>query len=173
MRCDKVMKKIIVICVIFLFIGVVFQPVLAGEASITKKSDVNENCVECQPASRVDLLRVRLLVIRIKAITNVILSRFGYIPEVEEKCEEVLDVIHNNKILKHPEYPIICSILKSILYLVYIPYIPLLKIWEKIYEKKIGIILYPIMIFLLSSIIWFTFLYYEEYECEEWPDLQM
>ena len=52
-----------------------------------------EDCIECQPVNRVDLLKVRLLLIRLEVFTNIILSRLGHIPEVEEKCQEASERI--------------------------------------------------------------------------------
>ena len=90
------MKKALVIGVILLFLGVGIQPALANEVSTNAVSDVEEDCLECQPASRVDLLKVKLLLIRLEAITNVILSKFGHIPEIKEKCEKILETIHSD-----------------------------------------------------------------------------
>ena len=83
-------------------------------ANVQKKikavSDIGEDC-GCQTVNRVDLLRFKLLLIRVEVITNIILSKFGHIPEVEEKCQDILDIIHSSKVL---DYPIICSILEII-----------------------------------------------------------
>ena len=80
------MKKALVIGVILLFLGVGFQPALANEISA-----VDEDCLECQPVNRVDLLKVKLLLIRLEVFTNIVLSKLGHIPEVKEKCQEVSD----------------------------------------------------------------------------------
>ena len=79
--------KILVVGIIVLFLGVGFQPALANEIS-----DVEEDC-GCQPVSRVDLLKVKLLLIRLEAFTNVILSKYEHIPEIQEECGEILDRI--------------------------------------------------------------------------------
>ena len=113
------MKKALVIGVILLFLGVGFQPALANEVSITETSDVDEDCLECQPVNRVDLLKVKLLLIRLEAITNVILSKYGHIPEVEEKCQEISENISIlkelkeglNPVLPYQDIPPICYIL--------------------------------------------------------------
>ena len=101
------MKKALVIGVILLFLGVGVQPALANEVSNTV-SDVDEDCIECQPVNRIDILKVKLLMIRVEAITNVIISKYGHIPEITEKYEEVLDIIDSSRVL---DYPIICGIL--------------------------------------------------------------
>ena len=87
------MKKALVCGVILLFLGVGFQPALANKVSISSVSDVEEDCLECQPVNRVELLRVKLLLIRLEVFTNVILSKFGHIPEIREKCEEASERI--------------------------------------------------------------------------------
>ena len=86
-------KKALVFGIIVLFLGVGFQPALADEISTNIVSDVEEDCLECQPVNRVELLKVKLLLIRIEAFTNVILSRYGHIPEIREKCEEASERI--------------------------------------------------------------------------------
>ena len=89
-------KKALVVVIIVLFLGVVFQPALANEISIDVVSDVDEDCVECQPVSRVDLLRFKLLLIRLETFTNIILSKLGHYPEIKEKCEKILETIHSD-----------------------------------------------------------------------------
>ena len=78
------MRKVLVFCIIVLFLGVGFQPALANEIF-----DVDEDCFDCQPISRVELLKVKLSLIKIEAITNIILSRFSHILEIREKCQEI------------------------------------------------------------------------------------
>ena len=90
-------KILIVVGITILFLGVGFQPALANEVSISKTSDIHEDCLECQHISKVELLKVKLLLIRIEAITNVILSKFGHIPEVAEKCQEITNRIETFK----------------------------------------------------------------------------
>jgi hypothetical protein len=59
--------------------------------SVVGVSDVEDDC-GCQVVNRYDLFRVKLLLVRIKVITNILLLRFGHIPEIQEKCQEKLDV---------------------------------------------------------------------------------
>jgi len=73
-------------------------------------SDVEEDC-GCQDVNRYDLLRVKLLMGKLKVITNILLLRFGHIPEIQEKCQEILDVINSNRQLDNS---IICDILEPI-----------------------------------------------------------
>ena len=78
---------------------------LVPMTSVVGVSDVEEDC-GCQVVNRNDLFRVKLLLVRIKVITNILLLRFGHIPEVAEKCEEILDAINSNRQL---DDPIICD----------------------------------------------------------------
>ena len=73
-------------------------------------SDVEDDC-GCQVVSSSNLVRVKLLMFRLKIITNILLLRFGHIPEIAEKCQEILDVINSNR---QWDFPIICAILESI-----------------------------------------------------------
>ena len=82
------MKKALVIGVILLFLGVGFQPALANEIS-----DVDEDCLECQPVNRVDILRVKLLLIRLEILINSRLSKYNHIVEVTENYQEIHDRI--------------------------------------------------------------------------------
>ena len=125
----KRMKKALVVVVILLFLGVGFQPATANEISTNPIFDVDEDCFECQPVSRVDLLKVKLLLIRLKSFTNVISSKYGYIPEVAEKCEEISDRITGTSLQDNPP---ICYLLLIAL----ISMFPLVGIME--------LILYPL-----------------------------
>ena len=79
-------------------------------SSVVGVSDVEEDC-GCQVVNKYDLFRVKLLLLRLKVFTNILLLRFGYIPEIAEKCQEILDVINSNKQL---DFPIICAMLEPI-----------------------------------------------------------
>ena len=96
LRRKERMKKVLVIGVILLFLGVGFQPVFANEVSIAKKSDVEEDCLECQPVYRVDLLKVNLLMNRLKVFTNIIMHRFDHFPEIQEKRDNILKFINSD-----------------------------------------------------------------------------
>jgi hypothetical protein len=78
--------------------------------SVVGVSDVENDC-GCQVVNSSDLFRFKLLLVRIKVVTNILLLRFGYIPEAAEKCNEILGVINSNRQL---DYPIICDILEPI-----------------------------------------------------------
>ena len=83
---------------------------LVPMTSVIGVSDVEDDC-GCQVVNRYDLFRVKLLLVRLEVYINIILLRFGYIPEVAEKCQEILDVINSNRQL---DYPIICDMLEPI-----------------------------------------------------------
>ena len=80
-----------------------------------------EDCVECQPMNRVELLKVKLLLIRIEAITNIISSKLGHITEIAEKCEEISEgittfreKIDNSKVRTLDwDFPIFCKFLEN------------------------------------------------------------
>jgi len=84
---------------------------LVPMTSVVGVSDVEEDC-ECQDVNRYDLFRVKLLLVRIKVITNILLLRFGHIPEVADKCFDILENLDLNKLQGSP---IICAILEPIL----------------------------------------------------------
>ena len=65
----------------------------ANEISKNVVSDVDEDCLECQTVRKVDILKVRFLLIKIEAFTNIILSKFGHIPEIRKKCGEISEGI--------------------------------------------------------------------------------
>ena len=92
------MKKLLIIGIIALFISIGFQPVFANELPISTTSDSEEDCIECQASDGISLLRAKILLFRVRVVTNVILSsRFGEIPEIKEDCQEILDVINSDK----------------------------------------------------------------------------
>ena len=136
--------------------------------SVVGVSDVEEDC-GCQVVNRYDLFRVKLLLVRIKVITNFILLKFGYIPEIKEKCEGILDVINSNRQL---DYPIICDILE----LIYnqIPYIADI-LQDLIPEYEDDPIIQGIMIIFitypLSIIVFIIYSLGDTYNCDWYPTL--
>ena len=110
---------------------------------------VDEECLECQPVSRVDLLKVRLWLIRLGVAINSILSKFNHIPEVKEKCEEVSDRI-NELIFESSleDFPKICDFLA----LIYMPlwFIFLILPYGIISEIFFWIILTPILMIVIT-----------------------
>ena len=87
-------RKGLVYCVIVLFISVGVQPVFAEE-SITSTLDKDEDCIECGVSDGFSLLRAKILLFRVKIVTNVILSsKLGEIPEIKEDCQNILDILN-------------------------------------------------------------------------------
>ena len=166
----KRMKKALVVVVILLFLGVGFQPATANEISTNPIFDVDEDCFECQPVSRVDLLKVKLLLIRLKSFTNVISSKYGYIPEVAEKCEEISDRITGTSLQDNPP---ICYLLLIAL----ISMFPLVGIMELILlpfdedtplYQIVWYLLLPYRLFMASYLVSIMVLV-ELYDCNFFP----
>jgi hypothetical protein len=109
------MKKIIVISIIVLFVGMVFQPAYAVE-TIPKADKIEqlEDCY-CQEVDRVNIVRVKFLFNRLKVFTNILLVRFGNMPEVKEKSKELLEVVDSNRQLDFPIFPRVCDFLEGII----------------------------------------------------------
>ena len=148
------LKKGLVIGIIVLFLGVGFQPALANEISTNMVSDVDEDCLECQPVNRVEILKVKLLLIRIEAITNILLSRFGHITEVKEKYQELSDRIitlrkmneeFKSNLLLNDDSPICKLIMTSFYFFASILYVVEMT-WLRFLE-------YPIISKFLDSIM--------------------
>ena len=90
--------KAFVLVIIVLFLGVGFQPALANEISTNIVSDVDEDC-NCKPINDIQVVRIERLLDRLENRINFILLRYGHLPEVAEKCEEVLGVINSDGLL--------------------------------------------------------------------------
>ena len=76
---------------------------------ITNVVSANEidDC-NCNPISDSQVVRIERLLDKVENRINFILLKYGHIPEVKDKCEEILDIIHSNIVL---DYPIICAFL--------------------------------------------------------------
>ena len=108
------MKKIVVIGVIALFVGAGVQPALAVETKSSVDTIEEEEDCDCQTVDRVNLIRAELLLNKLKVFTKVMSLKYGHIPKVEEKTQELFDVINSFNLLSGP--PIICAILTDICY---------------------------------------------------------
>lgn len=76
-------------------------------------SEVEEDC-NCNPTiSDSQLVRIERLLDRLESRINFILLRYGHIPEVKEKCEEILELFNFDELWRL----IICTIIHSILLL--------------------------------------------------------
>jgi len=74
--------------------------------------DKVEDC-DCQEIDSQTFVKVKLLMNKLKVVTSVLSKRFGNIPEIKEKCQELLDNINSNSQLY---FPIICDFLQEIEY---------------------------------------------------------
>jgi len=140
------MKKIIVFGIICLFVGVGFQPVFAVESRVSDDKVEKEEDCDCQEVDSLTLIRVKLLFTQLKIATNILLSRFGHIPEVEEKCKELLDIIDSNGQLGEPHPIIFCNILENLLSKMESTFSYLEQILIRLVEK------YGLIVYILSSI---------------------
>ena len=102
-------KKGLVVGVIVLFLGVGIQPAFASETNTTIVE--SEDCIECQVSDGYSLLKARLLLFRLKVVTNIISSSsLRDLSEVKKDCEEILDIIDS---IISVDYPMICILLHS------------------------------------------------------------
>ena len=60
--------------------------------------DEESNECNCQDASRDNLAKAVKLLTRLEVYINLILSRYKHIPEVAEKCQEILYIINSDGI---------------------------------------------------------------------------
>jgi hypothetical protein len=89
------MKKIIIIGIICLFVGLCFQPALAIEPKLSSDNIEDVEDCDCQEVDRINPLTAELLLSKLKVSSNNLLSRFEHIPEVEENFQELMDVINS------------------------------------------------------------------------------
>jgi len=94
-------KNGLVLGVILLFIGVVFQPSVAVNPI---SSDNEEDCDICPKVSNQHLVRLRSLIDKVETLNNDISLMSRLNPEVVEKYQELSDRIWS--------FPISCGILK-------------------------------------------------------------
>ena len=76
-----------------------------------------EDCIECQVSDGYNLLRAKLLLARLRVIVNFISLISRDIPEVEEKYEEILDIINSNILLNPPIIECANLLMKCVTYL--------------------------------------------------------
>jgi hypothetical protein len=110
----ELVGKILVLGIICLFIGVGVQPALAIEPKLSadNKTESVEDC-DCKEEDRPNLFLVKLWLNKVEVLTNILLLRFGYIPEVKENCELVLEGISSIDITR--DFEVLCEILYTIL----------------------------------------------------------
>ena len=77
--------------------------------NIVSASDTVEDC-NCNPINDLQVVRIERLLNRLESRINFILLRYGHIPKVEEKCEEVLELINSDGL-----WDIICDAINGII----------------------------------------------------------
>jgi hypothetical protein len=158
------MKKIIIIGVIVLFIGVGIKPALAVEPEVSNDNIENEEDCDCQEVSNSDFLKIKELLNELKDFTISVMMRFGHMPEVKEKCEELLDGI-NVEIPQDNEK--LCNMFKFIIAITGILY---LRFCFKEYQYQ-GTILEAIYSGIAIIFAYFfarsVNIYYDILKCEE------
>ena len=82
---------------------------LVPMTSVVGVSDVEEDC-GCQPISNQQSIRIERLQSKLESRINFILLRYGDIPEIAEKCEEVLELINSDGL-----WDIICDAINGII----------------------------------------------------------
>ena len=151
------MKKIIIIGIIFLFVGMGFQPAFAVENRVSNDNIEKVEDCDCQTKDRLNPIVVMHLMTRLQVVTNSLLSRFGHIPEVKEKCQEVLDEINSFNPLSR--LPLICLPLLNIALGSYLIFEHLDEIMKELYENG-SIICLVIRLFLAYPYVALVFIYY-------------
>jgi hypothetical protein len=102
------MNKGIVIGVIVLFVGMVFQPAFAIETiPNAEKVEEVEDC-DCQENEKYNPIMIKLLLNKVKVFTNIIMSRYGHIPKVKESCYNIFDILNSYNPLSIGQ--VICAI---------------------------------------------------------------
>ena len=140
-------KKGLVVGIIVLFLGVGFQPALANEVAITQTSDVEEDC-GCNEVINPKLVFISNLLERVENYVNYIQVKYGYIPDIEEKCNEILTNIN----LRFQAYELICDFLWDI-------YEPISSFQELLQEIGKNLEDNPIMRIILESIFYLSGVY--------------
>ena len=146
----EMFSKILAIGVILLFIGVGIQPAFAVELKLsTDKTEKAEDC-ECQEVNRADPFMVLLWLDKLEVFTNIILSKFGHIPEVEEDCYDMFNIINSYDPLSNGE--VVCAIIIGFYSVISSIYNSIKELQEKLIER------YPIIGNLLAGFLYIPLL---------------
>ena len=126
------LSKTLVLGVILLFIGISFQPAYAVESKLSADSTENDEDCNCKEIDRLDLIRANLLLNKLEILTNILLFRYGHLPEIEESFQELLDIIKSYRQVNHQ---IICKLLENIVPRLESIYLKLENIQSKLLAK--------------------------------------
>jgi hypothetical protein len=107
-------KKLLVVGIIVLFVGVGIQSAFAVESRVSNDTIEKEEDCDCQEIDKINPVRVKLLFNQLKVVSNILLKKFGHNPEVKEQCQKLLELIKSNRKSYEPPFPIFCSILENI-----------------------------------------------------------
>ena len=107
---NNVSKKLIVISIILLLIGVSVSSAISVDTKSTISNNQREECSECKEVSKSDLILVERLLDRVEVYSKLLLVLSRYNPELKEISEELVDEIPKLKNL-NDDFPIICFLL--------------------------------------------------------------
>jgi hypothetical protein len=140
-----IFSKILIIGVILLFIGVGIQPAFSIEPEFPVANIEKEEDCDCQKVDISDSFMVKLWLNKLKVFNNIILLKFGHIPEIEENCNDIFNFINSYYPLSDGE--IVCTILVGI-------YLGILSIYWSIRElqEEVGGLLAALLYFPLIPI---------------------
>lgn len=113
------MKKIWVVGIVVLFIGVGVYPAVAVESKSSIDNKHSEDDCGCEVISNPNFIKIKGLLDRLEAYTKILLVLSKHNPEIAEKCQEISDriitITDKYEELKTEalldDYPIICAIL--------------------------------------------------------------
>ena len=135
---NRLIKKGLVFSVIILFITVGTQPIFAKDTITSIISESEEDCIECQGTDRYNILRVKLLLIRLKTIINLISLKFDDIiqdKELSSRYNEIIEINEHLKTLVSPQVmPLYCCVLGGIMISLLVP-IAIIEFFSSIVER--------------------------------------
>jgi hypothetical protein len=146
-------KNGLVVAVVLLFVGISIKPAIAVNPIST---DTENDCSICPKVSKLQLVRLKSLIEKLKINDNKLSVMSKHHPQVAKRYQEVSDGITTltdmNKELKPDrDYPRICDIILILALPFIILWDEILSpIWEKIDENSlIGRLMYPFLLLLM------------------------
>ena len=137
--------------------------------NVVGTSEVGEDC-NCKPINDIQVVRIERLLDRLESRINFILLKYGDIPEVAEKNEEIYDKISTLKEINNElklnssllDFPNICSILDNYFNLLW-------DIREKISDIYWFFIFFTFVSVLIEMIMTFIWTIGFVLGCWNWP----